>query len=112
MHACAFTYDRYSLTTGSIGSETHLLADVQPSEPEDIPGEDKHLTSRLRGAAEGALQAFAPVRGIHQHVRRIFLCSVGNTSRFHAGIRRAAGLRASQGHPVACEALLNRLAWR
>lgn len=42
---------------------------VQPSQPEDIPGEDKHLGSRLRGAAEGALQAFAPVRGIHQHVR-------------------------------------------
>jgi hypothetical protein len=42
---------------------------VQPSQPEDIPGEDKHLASRVRGAAEGALQAFAPVRGIHQHVR-------------------------------------------
>lgn len=41
---------------------------LQPSKPEDIPGEDKHLTSRLRGAAEGALQGFAPVKGIHQHV--------------------------------------------
>jgi hypothetical protein len=40
----------------------------QPSTPEDIPGEDKHLASRLRGAAEGALQGFAPIRGIHQHV--------------------------------------------
>ena len=42
---------------------------IQPSQPEDIPGEDKRLASRVRGAAEGALQAFAPVRGIHQHVR-------------------------------------------
>jgi hypothetical protein len=40
----------------------------EPTTPEDIPGEDKHLGHRILGAAEGVLQSFAPIKGIHQHV--------------------------------------------
>lgn len=57
--------------------DAQLDCDQEPSQPEDIPGEDKHLTSQLRGAVEGALQAFAPVRGIHQHVSdRVYMSVV------------------------------------